>query len=265
MRQLDVGEAVLQRERELLLRRRARLADVVAGDRDRVPARHSPGAELDHVGHEPHRRVDREAPLLLRDVLLEDVRLDRAREPLGPDALALRRHHVERQHHRRRRVDRHRGRDLAHVDPGEQRLHVVERVDRHALAADLALRAHMVRVVTHQRRHVERRRQPRLPVVEQVAEALVRLLGGPEAGELAHRPEPAAVHRRVHAARERILAREADRLERAHVLLRVERRHRLAAQRREQRVALRGALEALAKPALGVRHCTRLDSHRVTV
>ena len=39
-RLLDVGEAVLERERQLLLRRRAGLADVVAGDRDRVPARH---------------------------------------------------------------------------------------------------------------------------------------------------------------------------------------------------------------------------------
>ena len=39
-RPLDVGEAVLEREGELLLGGRAGLADVVAGDRDRVPARH---------------------------------------------------------------------------------------------------------------------------------------------------------------------------------------------------------------------------------
>jgi hypothetical protein len=47
-------------------------------------------------------------------------------------------------------------------------------------------------------------------VVEQVAEALVGLLGGAEARELPHRPQPPAVHARVHAARERILARIAD-------------------------------------------------------
>jgi hypothetical protein len=87
--------------------------------------------------------------------------------------------------------------------PREERLHVLERVDRDALAADLALRARVVRVVAHQRRHVERGREPGLPVVEQVAEALVRLHGGAEAGELPHRPELAAVHRRVDAARER--------------------------------------------------------------
>ena len=40
-RGLHVGEAVGERERQLLLRGRAGLADVVAGDRDRVPARHA--------------------------------------------------------------------------------------------------------------------------------------------------------------------------------------------------------------------------------
>ena len=99
----------------------------------------------------------------------------------------------------------------AEVDAREQRLHVIQRVDRHALAADLAERAHVVGVVAHQRRHVERGRQPGLPVVEQVAEALVGLLRRPEARELPHRPQPPAVHARVHAARERILARQPDR------------------------------------------------------
>ena len=60
-------------------------------------------------------------------------------ELLGRDALLLGRDHVEGEHDRGRRVDRHRGRDLAHGDAVEERLHVVERVDRHALAPDLAL------------------------------------------------------------------------------------------------------------------------------
>ncbi|HEX2055335.1 MAG TPA: GAF domain-containing protein, partial [Nitrospiraceae bacterium] len=55
-RLLDVGEPVLQRERELLRRRRSRLSDVVAGDRDRVPARHAAAAPLDQVAEQPHRR-----------------------------------------------------------------------------------------------------------------------------------------------------------------------------------------------------------------
>ena len=161
-----------------------------------MPARQLARAELDHVGDEPHRRIDREAPFLLGDVLLEDVGLDRAAEPVARDALLLGHADVEREQDRRRRVDRHRGRDLAERDAGEERLHVVERVDRDALAADLAERARVVRVVAHQGRHVERGREAGLPVVEQVAEALVGLLGGAEAGELAHRPQPAPVHRR---------------------------------------------------------------------
>ena len=102
-------------------------------------------------------------------------------------------------------------RDLAEVDPRKQRLHVIERVDGDALAPDLAQRARMVGVVAHQRRHVKRRGKPRLAVVEQVAEALVGLLRRPEARELAHRPQPPAIHARVHAARERKLARQPDR------------------------------------------------------
>ena len=52
--------------------------------------------------------------------------------------------------------------------------------------------------------------RPGLAVVEQVVEPRVRLLRGPEAGELPHRPEPTAIHRRVDAARERIRARVAE-------------------------------------------------------
>ena len=44
----------------------------------------------------------------------------------------------EGEHDRRRSVDRHRHADLTEIDPREQVLHVVERVDRDALAADLA-------------------------------------------------------------------------------------------------------------------------------
>jgi hypothetical protein len=209
-RRLHVREAVHERERKLLDRVRAGLADVVAGDRDRVPLGHLPRAELDHVGHEPHGGLGREDPLLLRDVLLEDVRLDRPPELRARDALLLRDARVEGERDRRRAVDRHRRRDLAERDAGEERLHVLQRVDRNALAADFAEGARMVRVVPHERRHVERRRQAGLAVVEEVAEPLVRLLGGAEAGELPHRPELPAVHRGIDAPRERKDARVAE-------------------------------------------------------
>ena len=84
------------------------------------------------------------------------------------------------------------------------------RRDRDADPADLALRLRRVRVVAHLGRQVERDRQPGLALLEQVAEAPVRLRGGREAGVLAHRPEAAAVHRRLDAAGERVLARPAE-------------------------------------------------------
>ena len=87
--ELDVGEAVGQRERELLRRRRARLADVVAGHADRVEPRHALGAERHQVADQPQVRARREDPLLLRDVLLEDVGLQRAVEALPADPLPL--------------------------------------------------------------------------------------------------------------------------------------------------------------------------------
>ena len=65
----------------------------------------------------------------------------------------------------------------------------------------------VVGVVAELRRQVERDREPGLAAVEQVAEALVRLLGRAEARVLADRPRPPAVHVRVRAARERELAR----------------------------------------------------------
>ncbi len=209
-RPLDVREPVRERERELLRRRRTRLADVVAGDRDRMPQRHLPRTELDHVRDEPHRRLRRKDVLLLRDVLLQDVRLDRPAQPVARDALLLTDTHVVGEQDRRRRIDRHRRRHVAERDAAKQRLHVLERVDRDTLTADLAERARVIRVVAHQRRHVERRRQARLAVLEQIAEALVRLSRRPEARELAHRPEPTAVHRRIDATRERERTRIAE-------------------------------------------------------
>ncbi len=205
-----VRETVGERERELLGRRRPGLPDVVPRDRDRVPERHLRRAELHHVGDQPHRWSGREDVLLLRDVLLEDVRLDRSAEAVARHALLLAHDEVVRKQDGGRRVDRHRRRHLAERDSGEQDLHVLERADGDALPTDFTERPWMVGVVPHQRRHVEGGRQPGLPVVEQVAEPLVRLLGRAEAGELAHRPQPPPVHRRIHTPRERERARDAE-------------------------------------------------------
>jgi len=84
--------------------------------------------------------------------------------------------------------------------------HVGHRVDGHADLADLTFGARMIGVVTHLGGQIESARETGLTGGEQELEALVRRLGGTEARVLAHRPQLAAVHRGVNAARVRGLA-----------------------------------------------------------
>ena len=144
-------------------------------------------------------------PLLLRDELLEHVVLQRAAQLVGRDALPLGDRDVEREQHGRGRVDRHRRRHLVERDVAEQPRHVVERRDRDALAADLAERARRGRGRSPSASACRTRSTARSAPLEQELEALVGVLGRAEAGEHAHRPRLAAVHRRVRSAREREL------------------------------------------------------------
>ena len=128
----------------------------------------------------------------------------------GGDALAPRDRDVQRQQDDRRRVDGHRRRHLVERDAVEQRRHVLDRVDGDADAADFAGGQRVVGVVAHLRRQIEGDAQAADALVEQIPVARVGFRGGAEAGVLPHRPQPAAVHRRLDAARERKLAREAE-------------------------------------------------------
>src|ERR1043166_9402431 len=82
-----------------------------------------------------------------------------------------------------------------------KRLHVGQRGNRDAALADFTTRGGVVGIETHQRRQIEGDRKAGLTLVEQVVVAGVGLLGGGEAGELAHGPKPAAIHALVNAAR----------------------------------------------------------------
>ena len=106
--QLDVGEAVGQRVGELLRGGRAGLADVVAGDADRLVGRDVLGAVLHEVADEAQVRLGREQPLLLRDVLLEDVGLQGAVELAEVDALPFGGDQVHAEHRDGGAADRHR-------------------------------------------------------------------------------------------------------------------------------------------------------------
>ena len=92
-------------------------------------------------------------------------------------------------------------------------------------------------------------------MVEQIAEALVGLLGGTEAGELADGPQAPAVHRRVDPARERVGAGQPDLLTRGKIDLRVQRADLLATERQEGLGAQQRRV--LALDPLGVRRRDR--------
>ena len=98
----------------------------------------------------------REDPFLLRDVLLEDVRLQGPIELFGVKALTFRRHHHHGEDRHCRTVDRHRGGDVTEWDSPEKHVGVTHRVNRYAAMPDLAESSRIVAVAPHERRHVER-------------------------------------------------------------------------------------------------------------
>src|SRR5262249_15732120 len=67
-----------QRERQLLHGRWPGFADMIAADRYGVELQRMTSAVFDRVRDQPHRGLRREDVLLLRDVLLQDVVLQRA-------------------------------------------------------------------------------------------------------------------------------------------------------------------------------------------
>ena len=215
MTPLDVLHAVAQGEGEFLRRGRAGFADVVAGDRDAVPSRHVLRLELDRVDDELHRRFRRIDELVLRVEFLEDVVLQRAAE-LGPVEPALLRHReVHRPDDSGGAVDRLADGDVFKRDVRVETMHVLDGVDRDAAAPDFTGGERVVGIATHERWKVEGGGEAgvglrALGVFQQVLEAGVGVVGGAEAGELAHGPQPCAIHAFVDAAGERELARVGD-------------------------------------------------------
>ena len=137
-------------------------------------------AEREDVGDDAERRARRVDVGPARDVLLEDVVLDRAGERRQRNALPSRDGDVEREQDDRRRVDRHRRRDAIERDAVEELGHVLDRIDRDADAADFSGGQRVVGVVAHLRRQVEGDAQAADALREEVTVSLVRLGGGPE-------------------------------------------------------------------------------------
>ncbi len=168
-------------------------------------------AEREDVGDEPHRRTRREDVLLLGDELLQDVVLNRARQRLPAGALLLGDDQVHREDHRRRRVDRHRRRDVGRARMPSNSVSMS--------ASDVTLTPHFPtspsdsswsgsRPISVGRSNATLRPVP--PACEQRLVARVGVLGRAEPGKLPHRPELAAVAGGVDAARVGELAGGAE-------------------------------------------------------
>ena len=204
-REMLVGHLALHRLRgrerigQFLLRRGARFLQVVGADVHRVPLGHvlaGPGGDVgDHAQAGPGRADIGAA----REIFLDDVVLDRARELGDVGPLFLGNGGVERQEPGRGGVDRHRGVHLFEGDIGEERPHVAEMRHRHADLADLAPREAVVAVVAGLCRQVEGHGEPRLPLGEVAAIERVRGLRGRVTG--IGTEEPGAVFLRLRHGR----------------------------------------------------------------
>src|SRR5260370_5390891 len=190
--QLDVLEAVAQGEGQFLDGGRAGFADVIAADGNGVELGRVLYAELEGVNYQAHRGFRRVDVFLLRNVFLEDVVLERAGNRFPVSALLFGDGQVHRPNHRGGRIDGHRSSDIGEGNFVEEHFHVGERTDGHAALADFSFGECVIGVVAHQRGQVESRGEAGLALREEITEALVGVLGGPEACELPHGPEAAS-------------------------------------------------------------------------
>jgi hypothetical protein len=93
---LRVGARMRKRERQLLCRRGAGLANVIPAHGDRIPSRHLASAEPYHVGDQPKGRARRIDERATGDVFLEDVILHGARQRLERRPVPFRDRRIQR-------------------------------------------------------------------------------------------------------------------------------------------------------------------------
>ena len=154
-----IFDAVGKRIGEFQVLRRAGLLHVIAGNRNRIEFRHVLRGKRKDIGNDPQRRSRRVDISIADHELLEDVVLDGAGEFFRRHALLFGRDDKERQHRQHGAVHGHRHRHLVERNAGEQRAHVVDRVDRDARHADVAAHARMVAVIATVGGKIERNRQ----------------------------------------------------------------------------------------------------------
>ena len=197
---LDVRDSVGEGEGHLLYSGRARLADVVAGDRDRVPTGHLAPAELEDVGRDLERRSRREYVGAPGRILLQQVVLDGAGQVAPRDPVLARNREEKSEQDGSGRVDGHGDRHPVERKTLGEQSHVLDRRDGDPRLSDLAASQRVVGVVTHLGRQIEGHREAGLSLLEQVSVAAVRLPGGAISRVLAHGPVARPVHLRADTA-----------------------------------------------------------------
>ena len=198
-----IFDAVGQRIGELEIGGRAGFLHVIAGNRDRIELRHMRRGVGENIGDDAQRRFWRIDIGVAHHEFFEDVVLDGAGEFFRRHALFFRRHDIERQHRQHGAVHGHRHRHLVERNAGEQRAHVVDRIDRHARHADVAGDARVVAVIAAVGGEIEGDREALLAAGEIAAVEGVGILRRGEAGILPDGPWLGDVHGRVGAAQER--------------------------------------------------------------
>ena len=196
----DIFDAVGERVGEFEVGGRAGLLHVIAGDRDRIEFRHMRRGVGENIGDDAQRRLRRIDVGVAHHEFFEDVVLDGAGEFFRRHALLLGGDDVERQHRQHRAVHGHRHRHLVERNAGEQRAHVVDRVDRDAGHADVAGDARMIAVVAAMGGEIEGDREALLSGGEIAPVEGVGILRRGEAGILPDGPRLGDVHGRVGAA-----------------------------------------------------------------
>ena len=205
---LDVGDGVRQSEGHFLRRSGAGFANVIAADGNSVPFRQLARGPREEIGDNPHGRPRRVDIGSARDVFLEDVVLDSARELAQVGALAARHQHVEAQQNRRRRIDGHGRGDVRQSNAVEQTMHVVQSADGHAHPAHFTGRQIVIGIHPHLRGQIEGNRKSGDALRKKIAVTPVAFLGRPESGVLAHGPQPAAIHVGIYPSGVGVLAGE---------------------------------------------------------
>ena len=106
-RRFYVSDRVRERKGDLLHHRRPRFADMVRADGNRIPVRNLLRTIRERIRHQPHRRTRREDVRTARDVLFQNIVLNRAAQIFSGDAFFLRGRDIHGEKYGGRRVDRH--------------------------------------------------------------------------------------------------------------------------------------------------------------